>query len=593
MLNLKLSCIRIAGLATLYFFACNALLNGAAYAQAEQNTQTAQQAAPPTKLELERKHRQELDKWMLQAYEGDADAQFKVAILFTNTQIGKPDYEQAVYWYKQAARQGHILAQYNLGHQYLTGVGVIRNEATAMQWWRKAAEQDHALAQFNMGRAYYLGIGVKQDPDQAKYWFQRAAQNQEPKSIEILDQLGWSQSGNTSGPSVATTSIPQASSPQASTTPNENGDRNLSAQSQTQEQNIDTTPTNAALEEAPPIDTPVVAKDTSNSNLISVAPNRGRVIIKPREPDSQNPATNANEPIAVASQSDSAPQPETATVPESTPVASTTTGQTPQVQPVALYTDPALRSVLIGLIEDRNTLNVSQNNSADSEWVELSVSNGFPVWVHQNYITTNSSGDFGQISGTAVNARAVPIMTSGTVVGRFNRDENVRILEKRDTWYRVNSPNHFTAWAKRAELESPYLEPAINSNNTAQPDANRLNQVDDNRWLFSQPEDNYTLQLASFDDPKKVTEFLAQPKFIKNPSLFQFTSSTADPSQPTSWTYFLFGSFDNNRQAQAAREEISKNTAWVRSFKRLQENRCLAWKKQVPAPSELNEFCIR
>ena len=56
---------------------------------------------------------------MLAAYEGDRDAQFKVGVLFTNDQFSEPDYEQAVYWYKQAARQGHPLAQYNLGHQYL------------------------------------------------------------------------------------------------------------------------------------------------------------------------------------------------------------------------------------------------------------------------------------------------------------------------------------------------------------------------------------------------------------------------------------------------------------------------------------------
>ena len=33
------------------------------------------------------------------------------------------------------------LAQYNLGHQYLKGLGVVRDEVRAMQWWRVAAEQ--------------------------------------------------------------------------------------------------------------------------------------------------------------------------------------------------------------------------------------------------------------------------------------------------------------------------------------------------------------------------------------------------------------------------------------------------------------------
>ena len=111
--------------------------------------------------DLKSEFQKELDKWMLRSYEGDRDAQFKVGVLFANDQFGPPDYEQAAYWYRQAARQGHPLAQYNLGHQFLTGNGVKRDEEAAMQRWLKAAEQKHALAQWNVGRPYYLGIGLK------------------------------------------------------------------------------------------------------------------------------------------------------------------------------------------------------------------------------------------------------------------------------------------------------------------------------------------------------------------------------------------------------------------------------------------------
>lgn len=140
---------------------------------------------------LQKFHHQELNKWMLRAYEGDVEAQFSTAILFTNTQASKPDYSQAVYWYTQAAKQGHILAQYNLGHLYLTGTGVEQNNLKAIHWWQKAGAQEHALAQFNLGRAYYLGIGVTPDPRKARDWLERAANNKEPKSIEILQTLGW------------------------------------------------------------------------------------------------------------------------------------------------------------------------------------------------------------------------------------------------------------------------------------------------------------------------------------------------------------------------------------------------------------------
>jgi hypothetical protein len=125
---------------------------------AQSNAQNPDQ--PPA---TEQQYQAELEKWMLRAYEGDRDAQFRVGALHSNSQFNQPDVEQAVYWYKQAARQGHVLAQYNLGHQYLAGVGVKPSLTTAMSWWLKAAKQDHDLAQFNIGRAYYLGIGVAED----------------------------------------------------------------------------------------------------------------------------------------------------------------------------------------------------------------------------------------------------------------------------------------------------------------------------------------------------------------------------------------------------------------------------------------------
>ena len=147
---------------------------------------------PTNNFDLEQEYDAELDKSLLKAYEGDADAQFKTGVLFASDQFNKADLKHAVYWHEKAAQQGHALAQYNLGHYYLAGKGITKNEPKAIEWWQKAAEQDHPIAQFNVGRAFYLGIGVSQNIEQAQYWLQRAARNKEPNSIEILKELGWS-----------------------------------------------------------------------------------------------------------------------------------------------------------------------------------------------------------------------------------------------------------------------------------------------------------------------------------------------------------------------------------------------------------------
>ena len=87
-----------------------------------------------------------------------------------NDEFRIADYEQSAEWYQKSAEQGHAYAQYNLGHYYLSGTGVQKDEAKAIQWWLKSARQNNELAQFNVGRAYYLGTGTTKDATQARYW---------------------------------------------------------------------------------------------------------------------------------------------------------------------------------------------------------------------------------------------------------------------------------------------------------------------------------------------------------------------------------------------------------------------------------------
>jgi len=418
--------------------------------------------------DLESEYQKELDKWMLQAYEGDRDAQFRVGVLFTNDQFQSPDYEQAVYWYKQAARQGHTLAQYNLGHQYLTGVGVKRNETTAMSWWLKAAEQEHALAQFNVGRAYYLGIGLKEDHDQSRLWFERAARNSEPKSIDILEQLGWAKPGQYA----------------------------VKQDDETSE------PTQASL---PTKELEIPAKEIAST-----------------PPDQTTTQSTA------------------AVLPRDEPSA----------RPIAIYTDPDIRSVLIAIVDDREELELV---SQDDVWTIVTSEQGFPVWIHSRFIVV--ADDIGTITATNVNARSVPIITNGTIVGQVDKGETMAVLDSRDNWFRVVSPKSFQAWVKTSEfdaaptvsepeqvtLQAEVQTPVASS----EPAYSKTEFANDNEWLFKQPAENYTLQLASFDDPAKIKEFVSREKFVDNPELHRFTAS----SNSIEWTYFLYGSYQDSTEA--------------------------------------------
>ena len=73
------------------------------------------------------------------AEQGDADAQFNLALMYTNGHGVPQDYKQAVKWYTKAAEQGDAEAQYNLGTMYAIGQGVPQDNVYAHMWFNLAA----------------------------------------------------------------------------------------------------------------------------------------------------------------------------------------------------------------------------------------------------------------------------------------------------------------------------------------------------------------------------------------------------------------------------------------------------------------------
>lgn len=75
------------------------------------------------------------------AEKGDAEAQFRLGEFYENIEPSKND--QVVYaWYKKAALQNHVKAQYALGRIYEEGRdGVKPDRKEALKWYKKAASQ--------------------------------------------------------------------------------------------------------------------------------------------------------------------------------------------------------------------------------------------------------------------------------------------------------------------------------------------------------------------------------------------------------------------------------------------------------------------
>lgn len=83
-------------------------------------------------------------------------------------------YDQALSLFTPLAEQGNAQAQFNLALMYHGGLGVKRNEQQAVAWYQRAASNGSKEAQEFLAVGYQEGwFGLPRDTQQANYWFER------------------------------------------------------------------------------------------------------------------------------------------------------------------------------------------------------------------------------------------------------------------------------------------------------------------------------------------------------------------------------------------------------------------------------------
>ena len=110
------------------------------------------------------------------AAQGDAKAQFNLALFYQQGLGVEQNGSEAFHWYHEAAEQGVAEAQFNLALCYQQGLGVEQNDSEAVHWYHKAAEQGIAEAQFNLALCYQQGEGVEKNQSEAVHWYRAAAE---------------------------------------------------------------------------------------------------------------------------------------------------------------------------------------------------------------------------------------------------------------------------------------------------------------------------------------------------------------------------------------------------------------------------------
>jgi TPR repeat protein len=151
-----------------------------------------------------RQHYRKAYQWYEKvASRGNSHIAFMISAMYRNGLLdtsGRDD-QQAHLWLVRAAEQGLDLAQVELADQYANGTGVESNVPQGMYWYEQAANQGHAQAQYALSTLYLAGskqIQFSDDSDlvrryagnqaKANYWLCRAALSNLPQAQYELSQ---------------------------------------------------------------------------------------------------------------------------------------------------------------------------------------------------------------------------------------------------------------------------------------------------------------------------------------------------------------------------------------------------------------------
>ena len=128
------------------------------------------------------------DKQLQLAKVGDVDAQFAVGLAYETGRSGQPDEAEAAKWYRQAALQGQVEAQYRLAKLVTKGTkGLKKDPATGLKLFADAAAKGYAPAMNALGLIYQTGQGATADLKKAAEWYRKAA---DLKFAESENNLG-------------------------------------------------------------------------------------------------------------------------------------------------------------------------------------------------------------------------------------------------------------------------------------------------------------------------------------------------------------------------------------------------------------------
>jgi TPR repeat protein len=107
---------------------------------------------------------------------GNASAQTSLAGIYNAEGLNDVPKEALV----KAALQGNASAEYELALKYANGSGIAKDYVQAAHLFKQAADQGHSWASYFLGVMYANGDGVEKDDVQAAHWLQKSVGSEHP-----------------------------------------------------------------------------------------------------------------------------------------------------------------------------------------------------------------------------------------------------------------------------------------------------------------------------------------------------------------------------------------------------------------------------
>lgn len=103
--------------------------------------------------------------------------------------FAKRDYHTAIAEWRPLAEAGDAEAQYKIGMMYRRGLGVEPDFRESAKWLLMAARHGHGLAQARIARALQNGAGIETDPVEAYKWILLAVRNENPALEPVMLEM--------------------------------------------------------------------------------------------------------------------------------------------------------------------------------------------------------------------------------------------------------------------------------------------------------------------------------------------------------------------------------------------------------------------